>query len=340
MDSAKNSRVLLPAIALIAGLFVVLYWQPIITWLIPTPIPKQKIILAVATYPGSGLVYLAAAKGYFLEEGLDVTLQTYTSGRDALAATIEKNADLGTVANMPVVYATMNGQLISIVTTIFTAGKSYGVVARRDRGIETLADIKGKIVGVTSRTDGHYVFSTMLARHRLLLDQVHIQDISPEEMATALQSGKVDAIATWEPWLSAATQAMGANGIEFRTDGGFVLEYNLAGRSDWVSANQEKIQRVLKALLQAKRFVDDNPLEAHAVIAKAIKIDPAVLNSVGPNYRFVVQLDQNLLIMLEDQARWAVQNKFSNQTSMPNFLTAIDIRALNAIQPDAVKIIH
>lgn len=337
MDTAKRKAVVS---ALIVGLILAFYWQSIVAWLVPTLPPQQKITLAVTTYPGSGLPYLALAKGYFSHEGLDVRLQPYTSGRDALNATLEKQADLGTVADIPVMYSTMSGQPVSIVATIFTAGRAYGVIARRDSAIADLADLKGKVVGVTSRTDGHFVLSTMLARHRLLLNQVHIENMPPEKMLMALQNGEVDAVSTWEPWLSAAKQMLGENGVEFRTDGGFVLDYNLAGRADWVVANQDKIQRLLRALLQAKRFADENPQEAHAMITAGMKIDPATFDAVGPTYRFVVQLDQNLLIMLEDQARWAMQNKFSDQTVTPNFLKTINMDALTAVQTDAVKIVH
>ncbi|MBI3284869.1 MAG: NrtA/SsuA/CpmA family ABC transporter substrate-binding protein [Burkholderiales bacterium] len=340
MDSAKRSKALLIISTLLLGSILGFYWQAIVAWVASPSPPHQKLTLAVTTYPGSGLAYLAAARGYFTEEGLDVTLLPYTSGRDALNATIERRADLGTVADLPVMYATMRGQPVSIVATIFTAGRAYGVIANRDREISSLKDMKGKVVGVTMRTDGHFVLSTMLARHRLALNQVRVENVPPEEMKAALQSGKVDAVATWEPWLSAANNALGDKGVEFRTDGGFVLDYNLAGSTEWVVANPDKIQRLLRALLRAKRFFDEKPKEAQAMIVGLMRIDPSTFDTVGPNYRFVVQLDQNLLIMLEDQASWAIQNKFSVQTAIPNFLSAINMDALTAVQPEAVKIVR
>lgn len=340
MNVLKNNKVLILVPLILAGLLLLISWQSIVAWVSPTLAPKQKITIAVAKYPGSGLLYLALAKGYFAQENLEVSLQPYTSGRDALAATQDGQADIGTVADMPVVYASLNGQKISIVATIFTARKSYGVIARRDRGIQRFGDLKEKKVGVTFRTDGHYVFSTMLARHRISLDQVQIEDLPPEKMMSALLSGEVDAVSTWEPWLRDFSRALDKNGIEFRTIGDFVLNYNLAGRSEWISSNQNVVQRLLKALVKAKKFVEDNPQEAFTIIAKLMSVERSVFDAVAPNYRYVVQLDQNLLIMMEDQARWAIENKFSEQTKIPNFLSFIDTRALTAVQPDAVKIIH
>lgn len=344
MDTPKRNKIILVPAALIIGLVAVLFWpiygQTIKTWFAPAPLVQQKLSLAVNPYPGSGLPYLAAAKGYFAQEGLAVTFQSYTSGRDALKASLDKQADLATVADMPVMYATMKRQPVAIVASIFTASRSYWVLARHSRGVVTLADLKDKTIGVTSGTDGHFVLSTMLARHRLELNQVNIVNLVPEEMLAALQSGKVDAISTWEPWLGAASRALGADAVEFRTDPGFVIDFNLAGRADWISANQGKIQSLLRALLRAKRFAEEQPKEAHELITRHMKIDPATFEAGAAKYRFVVQLEQNLLIMLEDQARWAMQNKFSDQTVVPNFLSAIDTAALTAVQANAVKIVR
>lgn len=340
MDTLRRNKVLLVGAVLILGSVLVWQWQTIRTWFAPIPIPRYKLSLAVTNYPGAGLPYLAAAKGYFAQEGLDVTLQPYTSGRDALRASLEKKADLATVADMPVMYATMNGQLVSIIATIFTANRAYGVLARRDHGIVTLADLKDKTIAVTFGSDGHFVLSTMLARHRLELNQVRIENLPPEEMLAALQSGKVDAISTWEPWLNAAKRTLGTDGLVFRSDRGFVLDYNLAGRTDWVAVNPGKTQRLLRALLRAKRFIDERPQEAKDLIVALMKLEPDTFNTGEPNYRFVVQLEQSVPIMLEDQARWAIQNKLSDQTVMPNFLNSIDMTALMAVQADAVKIVR
>ncbi len=339
MELAKLRKTLLLATSLIVASMAAYYWQAIVASFAPPP-PPQKLTLAVTTYPGSGLPYLAAGMGYFSQEGLEVTLQPHTSGRDALEATLEKHADLGTVAAIPVMFATMNGQQVSIVATIFTAARAHGIVARRDRGILSLADLKGKTIGVTFRTDAHYILSSLLARHRLSLDQAHIENIAPEKMQAALKSGEVDAVSTWEPWLSDVNQATGANGIEFRTATDVVLDYNLAGRKDWIAANGDKVQRMLRALLRAKKFAEEKPQQAHAMIIALMKIDPGTFSTVGPNYRFVVKLDQNLVVTLEDQARWAIENKFSEQTRIPNFLNVIDSTALQAIQADAVSIVR
>ena len=272
MKFAKSDTVFVVATALVVMLAAAVFcWSSIAAWFAPPLPPREKLTIAVNNiYPGSGLLYVAAKQGYFTQEGLDVTFQPHSSGRDALKAALDKRAELGTVADIPVMFAAVAGQPVSIVATLYTASRTHGIVARRDRGIAGIADLKNKVVGVTLRTDSHFVLSTMLARQRIALSEVRIEDLAPEAMLTALQSGKVDAVSTWEPGLSTASKALGENGVEFRSEKRFVFNFNLAGQTDWVKANPGKIQGLLRALLRAKRFADEKPQQARTMMSGAI----------------------------------------------------------------------
>jgi NitT/TauT family transport system substrate-binding protein len=341
MVVTSRIKTIVGAAALVGILATLANWSTITSSLAPPPAPLQKLTIAANNvYIGSSLLYLAAAKGHFFEEGLDVTLQPHASGADALNAALDQQADLGTAANIPVMLATMNERPAAIVATIFTARGVNGVVARRDRGISTVADLKGKVIGVTVGTDSQFVLSTMLTRQRLSSDQVRIVNIRPGNSAEALQSGKVDAVSTWEPWVTAAKKSIGENGIEFHAESAFMANFNLVGRTDWVKANPDVVQRLLRAILRSKRFADEHPQEAAKILVETLKIDPSAIDAIGTNYRFVVQLDQSLLVTLEDQARWAIENKMTAQTVVPNFLSTIAVDALLAVKPDAVTIVR
>lgn len=341
MKSVQRNCFLLVATLLIFMLIAVL-WQPIATWF-SSPVPPPKIKLSIAInhhYLGSGLLYVAAKNGYFLQQGLDVALLPYSSGKDALAAALEQRADLATCANIPVMFAALKGLPVAIIATIFTASRANGIVARRDRGIAGITDLKHKTVGVTLKTDSHYVLSTMLERHQATLNDIHADSLEPNDMLAALQNGQVDAISTWEPGLSAAAKALGSNAIVLRAEGRFLFDFNLAGDANWINAHPDQIKRLLQALLAAQRYVDAHPQQARAIIVGAMKLDAGTFDAVGPDYNFVLELNQNLLSTLEDQARWAIQNEFTRQATMPNFLHIIKIDPLMAVNPDAVTIVR
>jgi len=341
MRSARRTGVFLLAAAALVLLLATLAWPSIKSRWAPSALPKEKITIALSsTYPGSGLLYIAAAKGFYAQENLDVTLQPYTTGLDAMKAMLEKRADLGTTGDTPLMFTVMAGHPVAVVATIFTAGGAFGTVARRDQGIESIADLKGKRIGVTRGTDGDFILSTMLARNKIPFDHVKIVPLQPEAMVDSMTAGTVDAVASWEPWLTRAHKSLGEKGVEFRIDSGFVLNFSLAGNPEWIKGHPDKVQGLLRALLRAKTFADENQAEAQVIVVKSEQIDPGTFDTAGTRYRFVVQLSQGLLILLEDMARWAIQNKLTAQTTVPNFLDVIDATALATVSPDTVTIVR
>ncbi|UUZ64709.1 hypothetical protein LP414_22215 [Polaromonas sp. P1(28)-13] len=71
-----------------------------------------------------------------------------------------------------------------------------------------------------------------------------------------------------------------------------------------------------------------------------MKLDVAELKALWPQYRFNVTLDQGLLLALEDESRWAIRNKLTDRTDMPNYLNHVYLDALKAVSPTAVTVIH
>jgi len=341
MGPARRTGAFLLVAAALAFLLAALAWPSLKVWWAPPAPPKEEISIALSnTYPGSGLLYIAAAKGFFAQENLDVALQPYTTGQDAMKAMLDKHADLGTTGDTPLMFAVMAGQPVAVVATIFTAGGAFGTVARRDQGVETIADLKNKRIGVTRGTDGDFILSTMLARSKISPDDVKLVPLAPEVMVDTLAAGTVDAVASWEPWLIRAQKSLGENGVEFRIDSGFVLNFSLAGNPEWIRDHPDKVQRLLRALLRAKTFADEKRSEAQAIVVNAEHIDPTTFNTAGTRYRFVVQLSQGLLILQEDMARWAIQNRLTEQTTVPNFFNIVDTTALTVVNPEAVTIVR
>jgi ABC-type nitrate/sulfonate/bicarbonate transport system substrate-binding protein len=128
----------------------------------PADPPEPMTIAANTRYVGTSLVFVAHVKGYFANEGLNVTVQPYTTGKSALDATLERRADLATVADIPIMFAVTKGQPVSIVATIAMVERDPGIIGRKDKGVLTLANLNGKRIGVTLGTSGHFVLDAFL----------------------------------------------------------------------------------------------------------------------------------------------------------------------------------
>lgn len=301
--------------------------------------PEQVTIATNTAYVGSCPVIVAREKGYFASEGILAVVQPHSSGKAAMEAVLQGQANLATVADIPIMFAGMNDQPVSVIATIFKAEKDHGIVGRRDRDVVTPGNLKGKRIGVTLSTSGHFTLHAFLSRHRLSSDGVTVRNYKPEDLPTALAQGDVDAIATWEPFLDTSLTVLGGNGVIHYSQGIYESLYNVAGMRTYVVSKPETIKKVLRALVKGARFCSDAPDAARELIAAGM-LDATKLKASWPSYRFNMALDQGLILALEDEARWAIRNKLTSRTEMPNYLNYIYLDGLKAVMPSAVTIIH
>ncbi|HEY9100571.1 NrtA/SsuA/CpmA family ABC transporter substrate-binding protein [Chitinimonas sp.] len=338
MHSKRLGWVLAAAVAfvgaLLAGHFL---WNPQAS---PTLPPVQITIATNVGYAASCPVIAAKAKGYFADQGIAITIQPQTSGKASMEALLQDKAALATVADIPVMFAGLNRQPVSVIATVFRTEKDHGIVGRKDRGINTLGDLKGKRIGATLNTSGHFALNALLNRQKLAPSDVTIQNYTPAELAPALLNGEVDAIATWEPILDTSLKELGNNGTAFYGQDVYTSLYNIAGKRDYITGNPELIKKVLHALSRGTRLCSEAPEEARTLLAAETKSDPAKMKAAWSSYRFNLTLDQGLIMALEDEARWAMKNNLTSATEMPNYLDYIYRDGLEAIAPTAVTIIH
>jgi NitT/TauT family transport system substrate-binding protein len=306
----------------------------------PAGLPEPMTLAANTHYAGTGLIFVAQVKGYFATEGLSVTLQPYTTGKAALDAALEGRADLGTVADLPIMFAVTKGRLVSIVATIPTVEKDHSIIGRKNKGVLTVASLNGKRIGVTLGTSAHFVLDALLIRQKLSTDDVELHDLKPEEFSDALAKGEVDAVSTWEPYLGVLRAQLGENGTIFYSEGIYELPYNLAGTRDYVVSHPETIKKLLRALVRAERFCKDDPDAARKIVASGLNVSLESLNELWPTYRFNITLNQSLLLALEDETRWAIKNELTARTDIPNYLNYVYLDGLRAVKPESVTVIH
>ncbi|NRR28629.1 ABC transporter substrate-binding protein [Oxalobacteraceae bacterium] len=330
------AAVLLLALALLAGRYL---------WLAGTPAnaPAGADSVTIATnvaYPGTCPVLAAQAKGYFARESIHATVLSRSSGKAAMEAVLDGQAQLGTVADIPIMFAGMNDKPVKVIATIFRTDRDHGVVGRRDRGVLDPASLKGKRVGVTLNTSGHFALNALINRHGLAPAEVSMLNFKQDELSGALMRGDVDAVASWDPLLDKLLAQLGGNGVAFFGQDIYESLYNVAGTQAYVLQHPALMRRVLRALDAGAHFCAEEPVAAQTMMAASANGDIAKLRAAWSSYRFGVVLDQGLLLALEDEARWAIRNRLSDRSDMPNYLDFIYLDGLQSVTPAAVTIIH
>jgi NitT/TauT family transport system substrate-binding protein len=147
---------------------------------------REKIIFAVGKMYLSAPIYVAHDKGFFAHEGLDVTLQSFLAGRDALASVINGQAQFASSAETPVMFAGLKDDKIFIIATIAYSKNHLKIICRKDRGIAVPQDLRGKTVGVLRGAAPEYFLDVYLTYNGMKKDSVRIVDIKSEEMTAAI----------------------------------------------------------------------------------------------------------------------------------------------------------
>ena len=302
--------------------------------------PPEKITIAYTLAATAILVDIAFAEGYFAEEGLDAQAQPQPFGKLALASVLEGKADLATVADTPIVLAVMNGHPITTVGTIQTSNRDAAIIAIKDHGILSPADLKGKKIGLPLGTSIEFFVDAYLIAHDISRETVTIVDMRPAEMAEALKAGKVDAVSTFNPTLMQFEKALGNSGTFLYDEAVYTEHFCVVGIQEYAKQHPEVLKKFLKALVRAETLIQQNPEKAKNKVVEFLKIDRTLLDDIWPIYKARVTLDQALLVDLEDQTRWAVKKGLTTRKDIPNYLDYIHIDSLLAVKPEAVTILR
>jgi ABC-type nitrate/sulfonate/bicarbonate transport system substrate-binding protein len=162
--------------------------------------------------------------------------------------------------------------------------------------------------------------------------------MKPEAMADALMARTIDAVSTWNYPLTRIKRQLGTNATILFDREIYTETYNVAAQQAYVGKNPETVKHFLRAMIKAENFVANNEDEAQSIMSLNTKTDKDLVREVWSAFNYRVVLDQRLLVTLEDESRWAMKNKLTDQTVMPNYSDFIYPDALRAVKPEAVRI--
>ena len=298
---------------------------------------RQKVTIALVNQPQSTLIFVAMKKGYFSDEGLDVQPLLQSFGKAALQTMIEGKADFATSAETPIMFSILRGDGIFVVANIETSTANDAVVARVDAGISKPADLKGKRIGFMPGTTIDFFLDSFLTAQGLTRQDITPVPLKPDEVLDALLAKKADAVAAWNYPLTQIKRQLGAQAVTFYDRQIYTEHFNIAAMQDFVRQNPQTVTALLRGLVRAQAFVDDHANEAQDIVAEAIKVEKDLVEEVWNVMNYQVRLDQSLTITLEDETRWAMKNKLTDQTVMPGYASFIYVDALKAVKPGAVR---
>ena len=309
----------------IAVLSVVLIAAVVVTYLL-WPVEKRNLkaginSLAVASAP----VFVAADRqsGTLRSREFDYAERSFPAGRLALDALLNGDVDVATVAETPLVVASVARPDLRIVATI-TRSK-LRVVARRSSGIAGVVDLKGKKVGRFEGSSSDYFLWRLLGTAHLELSDVIPTHLQPTDMAGVLRRKDVDAISIWEPHAQRSMDAVADDDVVFDSDGVYQEYFCIATTTKVLGsdAKREATLGFVSSLADAALWMGDNPQPAQGIVGGRVGFASSEIEVVWLRFAFAVEgVTEGLMDTMIGVEHWDADRK-NRPTRPPSDLRSL-----------------
>ena len=232
---------------------------------------KKSLIIAYTPWTGYGPLFIAKEKGMFKSRGVEVELQSIEGVGDRKQALVADKIQAMASSMDVTVAAAGEGVSMKTVWAFDASNGADGLIVKSGKGINTVADLKGREVAFHKGSTSHFFLSTILEKAGLSDNDIKAVDMKASESASAFMAGKVDAAVTWEPHLSKAAAA-GDIVLSTSKDTPGLIADILDFREDFVKENPETVQAVVAAIAEATDYMAKNPEESGKILADAFKM--------------------------------------------------------------------
>ena len=236
----------------------------------------REVRLDWATYNPVSLVL--KDKG-FLEEALrprGITVRWVQSlGSNKALEFLNGGAiDIGSAAGAATLLARINGNPVKAIYA-FSRPEWTALVTRKDAGIATVADLKGRRIAVTRGTDPHIFLIRALQGAGLTERDAKLVLLQHADGRTALDRGDVDAWAGLDPMMAAAEIENGD--VLFHRDAGANTWGLLAVREPFLAEHPDLVRTVVAAYEEARAYALKNPEALRQALVAATKLPEPVI---------------------------------------------------------------
>jgi NitT/TauT family transport system substrate-binding protein len=313
--------------------------------LAPTPAPAQQPPLKMTLFGqpsvNNDAIWMAFEKGFYQQEGLDVTYRLFPSGTTAFQAFQTGQGDIVMTGDLPSVqyFFRVKGDYRTIAA-IERDAKGYVVVARKE--ITKPQDLAGKTIATRVGSTGSWFISEYLTKNGVDPTKVTVKNLDTQVLPAALCGGEIAAFFIWQPVGSRTLEICPDKSHYLSDASGYIQGYLVAGaRPEWLASAQGKdtATRWLRATIKG-RDVAEKDFAAVAAYAKA-KLDlseKATREQWDTNTR-PLALDKVYYDDFCSLSRWAQKEKATEQPidfkqlTWPDGLKAIDAKLVDAPPP-------
>ncbi len=241
-------------------------------FLIPASALAQGMEKVKIVYASRGLpffsAFVAKEMNFYAKQGLDVEL-VQVAPRIAITALATNQVDYSMNIGSTL-RAAMRGLPVRAVASS-TVAPFFALVSKE----KSVQDLKGKLLGVTDPGGTNYQVTKLILQHYGLvpLKDVQLLTIGEEKVILeALLAGRIAGAAISPPWPFEAER----HGFKILVKASDVAQFPFVGPTaslDKIKNQREQVKKVIRAEIEALRFIRERRQESIDMIARLFKMD-------------------------------------------------------------------
>lgn len=202
-------------------------------------------------------LFVADGEGFFDDEDIKINLIKYNNGVELMEGMEKGEIDVGYVGVAPVLSAISNGAKARIISSVQQEGS--GIIVSEDSDIKTASDLKGKKIATLGEGSiQNVLLSYYLHENGISQDEVDISNMKATKMYESLEDGDVDAIVTYQPYLTMAEN----DDFKVLEESSELLPNHpccvIVASDDFTENHADEAEKILEVHKKATNYINEN----------------------------------------------------------------------------------
>lgn len=238
--------------------------------LFTVPARATPLNIGYSDWPGFLIWQIGIEKGWFKESGVDVNFEwfDYSASMDAFAA---GKLDADNVTNGDALVMGGNGTKNVMILPIDYSNGNDMVIGRP--GIRSIAELKGKKVGVEVGLVDHLLLNAALKKANLTERDVTLVNVKTNDTPQVLATGDVAAIGVWQPSAGQALRNVpGSRALYTSADVPGLIYDGLVVSPQSLQSRKGDWEKVIRVWYRCVEFARDPKTEAEALTIMSARV--------------------------------------------------------------------
>lgn len=286
-----------------------------------------------AAFPISAPIHVALLLKLFDKAGLNVKVQDFPSGAEAMEGFRAGRADFVVTAFLPTSILASRAD-VRIVSTLAGAEKALIIMSGPD--INGPADLKGTKIGLLTRSDSAFLLDRYLQSGGLTFDDVELLNLTPSDQMAALKNGDVAAVAVWQPFGLLRDRLFPDQEIKVLADQSTVnmgrIWSSFIAETKFIEENPETTRKVLSVLQEAKEWIDNaSEAEQTELLAGYYRLKEPLFKAYFPMWKPRLNLTDEVAGEMSTMMNWALKQGIIEKSVDFKSIFATDV--LRSVNP-------